>query len=183
MNNKDDVFSNVHRKIDREKALIIAANAMRQSTSNPAVLSRLDAQIRDGRRNIEYFEGTLRDLEMQRMGSDVENLSLQQGGGGLAPGQGPPGSAQRSGRNPLTPPPKPGWNSHVGPDNGGYGDPGPGGYSQQLGGGHGLMPPRAPYAPGPHGGQKQKPNYSRLGKYLLNLQSIKLIVLARPDQI
>lgn len=165
MSTKDDVFNNVHRKIDRERALINAANAMRQSTQNPAVLSRLDAQIRDGRRNIEYFEGTLRDLEMQRMGSDVENLSLQQGGGGLAPGQGP-GGAQRGGRNPLTPPPKDGWNGYVGPDNGGYGDPGPGGYSQ-ISGGHGLMPPRAPYAPpGPQSGHgKAKQNYSRLGTY------------------
>ena len=61
--NHDETVTNVQRKIDREKALIQAANAMRQSTNNPAVLSRLDGQIRDGRRNIEYFEGTLRDLE------------------------------------------------------------------------------------------------------------------------
>jgi hypothetical protein len=60
--NIDETVTNVQRKIDREKALIQAANAMRQSTNNPAVLSRLDGQIRDGRRNIEYFEGTLRDL-------------------------------------------------------------------------------------------------------------------------
>ena len=63
--NHDETVASVQRKIDREKALIQAANAMRQSTNNPAVLSRLDGQIRDGRRNIEYFEGTLRDLETQ----------------------------------------------------------------------------------------------------------------------
>ena len=64
--NIDETVTNIQRKIDREKALITAANAMRQSTNNPAVLSRLDGQIRDGRRNIEYFENTLRDLEMRR---------------------------------------------------------------------------------------------------------------------
>ncbi|OCK85966.1 hypothetical protein K432DRAFT_202923 [Lepidopterella palustris CBS 459.81] len=161
--NKDEVISNVHRKIDREKALINAANAMRQSTNNPAVLSRLDTQIRDGRRNIEYFEGTLRELEMRRLGTGMENMSLQQGGGGLGPGQGPPGSSQRDARNPLTPPPKDGWNGYVGPDNAGYGDQaGPGGYSQ-ISGGHGLMPPRAPYAPpGPNAGSRSRPNYSKL---------------------
>ncbi|KAF2189602.1 calcium-independent protein kinase C [Zopfia rhizophila CBS 207.26] len=148
--NKDEVVSNVQRKIDREKALINAANAMRQSTNNPAVLSRLDAQIRDGRRNIEYFEGTLRDLEMRRMGSDMENMNLQPGG-----------PASKKAGNPLTPPPKDGWNGYMGQDQGGYGDP-QGGYSN-LSGGHGLMPPRAPYAPSAPGAQQPKrANYSKL---------------------
>ena len=160
--NKDEVVSNVHRKIEREKALINAANAMRQSTNNPAVLSRLDAQIRDGRRNIEYFEGTLRELEMRR---DMESMNIQ-GGGGPGPGsagQGLPGSSQSQPRNPLTPPPKDDWNGYMG-DSGGYGDSSQGGYSQ-ISGGHGLMPPRAPYAtPGPNTGQPKRPNYSRLGE-------------------
>jgi len=141
--NTEDVVTSVQRKIDREKALINAANVMRQSTNNPAVLSRLDSQIRDGRRNIEYFEGTLRDLETR-----MENMSLQPGGG-----------SGGSRGNPITPPPKD-WNSYM-PDGadaqGGYGN---------LAGGHGLMPPRAPYAPaGPAGVQPKRPNYSRLGAY------------------
>jgi hypothetical protein len=158
MNNTDDVVINVQRKIDREKALINAANAMRQSTNNPAVLSRLDGQIRDGRRNIEYFEGTLRDLEMRRMGADMDNMSLN-------PSNNP---AARRTNNPLTPPPKD-WNSYMGPDSGGYGD-NQGGYGN-LGGGQGLMPPRAPYAPsgpsgaGASGPSSKRANYSRLGMY------------------
>jgi classical protein kinase C len=151
--NTDEVVSNVQRKIDREKALINAANAMRQSTNNPAVLSRLDTQIRDGRRNIEYFEGTLRDLEMRRMGADMDNMSLQPGGS----------TSSRRTNNPLTPPPKD-WKNYMGADNGGYGDP-QGGYSN-LSGGQGLMPPRAPYAPsgpsGPSSGSSKRANYSRL---------------------
>lgn len=149
--NVDETVANVQRKIDREKALINAANAMRQSTNNPAVLSRLDGQIRDGRRNIEYFESKLRDIDMQRTQTDMDNMSLQPG-------------TKKAG-NPLTPPPKDGWNGYMGQDQGGYGDP-PGGYSN-LSGGQGLMPPRAPYAPpGPGSQQPKRPNYSKLGMYL-----------------
>lgn len=151
--NVDETVANVQRKIDREKALINAANAMRQSTNNPAVLSRLDGQIRDGRRNIEYFESKLRDLEMQRTQNDMGNMSLQQGG-----------ASSRKAGNPLTPPPKDGWNGYMGPDQGGYQNP-QGGYGN-LSGGQGLMPPRAPYAPpGPGSQQPKRPNYSKLGVY------------------
>lgn len=147
--NVDETVANVQRKIDREKALINAANAMRQSTNNPAVLSRLDGQIRDGRRNIEYFESKLRDLEMQRTANDMGNMNLG------------PGASRRTG-NPLTPPPKDGWNEYMGQDQGGYGD----GQYSNLGGGQGLMPPRAPYAPpGPGSQQPKRPNYSKLGMY------------------
>ncbi|KAF2735464.1 hypothetical protein EJ04DRAFT_194884 [Polyplosphaeria fusca] len=146
--NIDETVTNVQRKIEREKALINAANAMRQSTNNPAVLSRLDGQLRDGRRNIEYFEGTLRDLEMRKMGQDVQGMSLQPGG---------PGG--RKAGNPLTPPPKDGWNGYMAQDQGGYGDP-QGGYSN-ISGGQGLMPPRAPYASAP-GQQPKRANYSKL---------------------
>lgn len=143
--NIDETVTNVQRKIDREKALMQAANAMRQSTNNPAVLSRLDGQIRDGRRNIEYFEGTLRDLEMRRNTNDMNNMSLQ------------PGS--RKDGNPQTPPSKDDWNGYVGPDQGGYGDPHDG-YGNPSGA-PGLAPPRAPYASAQHA--KPRANYSKLG--------------------
>lgn len=160
--NIDSTIADVQEKIQKEKKLISAANAMRQSTNNPAVLSRLDGQIRDGRRNIEYFESTLRDLEMRRVGSNMENMNLQPGGSG-----------SRKAGNPLTPPPKDGWNGYMGQDQGGYGE-GQSGYSN-LSGGQGLMPPRAPYAPSAPGAQPKRPNYSRLGTYLiLNLSRILL---------
>ena len=147
MANVDETVANVQRKIDREKALINAANAMRQSTNNEAVLSRLDGQIKDGRRNIEYFESKLRDLEIQRTSSGMDNMSLQ------------PGGSRKP--NPLTPPPKDGWNGYIQPDQGGYG--GSQQYSQ-LSGGDGLMPPRAPYAPqAPGSGPNKRPNFSKLG--------------------
>lgn len=145
--NVDETVANVQRKIDREKALINAANAMRQSTNNPAVLSRLDGQIRDGRRNIDYFESKLRDLEVQRTQTGIDNMSLQ------------PGSSKSN--NPLTPPPKDDWNGYMGQDQGGYANP-QDAYGN-LSGGQGLMPPRAPYAPQGPGSQPKRPNYSKLG--------------------
>ncbi|KAL9097010.1 MAG: hypothetical protein Q9165_000974 [Trypethelium subeluteriae] len=159
MNNDEDVVASVAKKIERERALINAANSMRQSTNNASVHSRLDAQIRDGRRNIEYLEGRMGELQMRRMGTDMDSLSIGAGtNGGPAPpahGTTMPGTQQRvsDGRDAR----------FGGTDQGDYGDPGSGGYSQ-LNAGHGLMPPRAPYAPpGPSAGTpKARPNYSRL---------------------
>jgi hypothetical protein len=138
----DETVANVQKKIDREKALMNAANAMRQSTNNPAVLSRLDGQIKDARRNIEYFESKLRDLDLQRTTSGMDNMSLHTG---------------RNPNNPLTPPPKDGWTG----DMGGYGSSN---QLENLAGGSGLMPPRAPYAPPAPGAPNKRPNYSKLGR-------------------
>ena len=73
---EDDVARDIHRKIEREKALINAANSMRQSTNNPAVVSGLDTKIRDGRRNIEYLESRLRELEMKRVTQGLEGMQM-----------------------------------------------------------------------------------------------------------
>ncbi|KAF2869785.1 kinase C-like protein [Massariosphaeria phaeospora] len=138
----------IQRKIDREKNMINGANAMRQSTQNPAVLSRLDGQVRDGRRNIEYLESKLREVEMQQTTADMQTMGLQGA------------SASRNAANPLTPPPKDGFNGYMGQDDGGYGEQS--GYTN-LGAGQGLMPPRAPYAPPAPGSQQPKrPHYSKL---------------------
>ncbi|KAF1943265.1 hypothetical protein EJ02DRAFT_146475 [Clathrospora elynae] len=145
MANVDETVANVQKKIDREKALITAANAMRQSTNNPAVLSRLDGQIKDGRRNIDYFESKLRDLDLHRTSSGLENMSLQAG---------------RNANNPLTPPPKDGWDGSLQPDQGGFG--GPQSQYSQISGGNALQPPRAPYAPPTPGAPNKRPNYSKL---------------------
>ncbi|KAL5116543.1 Serine/threonine kinase [Pleosporales sp. CAS-2024a] len=146
MSNVDDTVAKVQQKIDRERALINGANALRQSTNNPAVLSRADGQIKDGLRNIKYFEEKLRDLEMQRTTSGVDSMSLQPG--------------PRNPNNPLTPPPKDGWSAGYGQEPGAYGLPqGP---NASLSGGNVLMPPRAPYAAPAPGAPSKRPNYSKL---------------------
>jgi hypothetical protein len=150
MSSVDDAVTNVQKKIDRERALINAANAMRQSTNNPAVLSRLDGQIKDGRRNIDYFESKLRDLEVQRTTTGMDSMNLQSGGSG-----------SRKANNPLTPPPKDGWGGGFMQDQSTYGSPQS--RNAQPTPGDGLMPPRAPYAPPAPGTANKRPNYSKLG--------------------
>ncbi|KAF2661340.1 hypothetical protein K491DRAFT_674003 [Lophiostoma macrostomum CBS 122681] len=151
MSSIHDTMASIKAKIHREEILLNGAQAMRQqysnSTNDPGTLSRLDSQIRDARRNIEYFNGLKQDLEMRQTGAAMENMHLQ------------PGASRKAG-NPLTPPPKDGWNGYVGQDQGGYGDP-QGGYSS-LSGGQGLMPPRAPYAPSAPDSQSKRANYSKL---------------------
>ncbi|KAJ5893517.1 C2 calcium/lipid-binding domain CaLB [Penicillium taxi] len=82
----DELIASVYHKIEREKALIAAASNMRQSTDNPLVQQRVDANIRDGRKNIAYLEEKMQELQLRRMGQD--------GGGSpsdrRAQGSGPP---------------------------------------------------------------------------------------------
>lgn len=152
----DDRIQDIYKKIEREKALINAANLMRQQTNNDAVRSKLDTQMREGRRNLEFFEGTLREMQMRSMGQGMDNLSI--GGSTLA------ASASSSSRprsaveedGPM-PPPK----------DGGYGAGGDG-YGQtqysQIGEHGDLMPPRGPFAnqgPGSHI-PKTRPNFTKL---------------------
>jgi classical protein kinase C len=150
--NIDGTIANVREKLDKERMFINSINVMRQNTSNPDVLSRLDAQLRDSRRNIEYFENTLKDLEMKKMGSGVENMTLQPGGP----------ASRKGGNNPLTPPPKD-WDGYMGQDKGGYGDS-HAGYSN-LTGGSGLMPQSGPFTPAAPTAQAKRPNYSKLGMF------------------
>ncbi|CAG7918990.1 unnamed protein product [Penicillium olsonii] len=131
----EELIASVLHKIEREKALITAASNMRQSTDNPLVQQRVDANIRDGRKNIAYLEEKMRELEIRQR---------NQGAG--SPGQ----------RGGPAPPPK----DHGGyaGDHGDYNDPH---YPQ---GGSGSMPSGAPfpdprpYAPIP----KARPNYTKL---------------------
>ncbi|KAF4459915.1 kinase C [Fusarium albosuccineum] len=149
--NDEEAMQNIYKKIEREKALINAANAMRAQTNNEAVRSRLDSQMRDGRRNLQFFEEKLRDIQMRRVSHGVEGMSLGSGADDADDAGGPP-----------APPPKDGSGNWAG-DRGSYGSGGSGQYSQI--GGHGdLMPPRHPYAPPGPGTSipKPRPNFTKL---------------------
>lgn len=163
MNTDDDALASAYKKIERERALLNAANAMRQQTNNETVKSRLDTQMREGRRNIQYLEEKLRELQMRKLGQGVDNMDIGQPGAG-----GPSSDRQSTGlRNdqdgPPTPPPKDARGNYVGAgtDIPNYGTAQ---YSQI--GGHGdMMPPRHPYAPpGPSSTiPKSRPHYTKLG--------------------
>lgn len=165
-------MNQVYRKIEREKVIINAANAMRQS-SNPQVQQSLDSQVREAQKGIYYLEERMRELQMRRKGqgtniqgvgqtasheglrpSSYEGMSTHQRamlnsqkGGPLASSQGPR-SGYQGGRSD-------------------YGDPGSGGYVGQddLSGGHGMMPPRAPFGPPAPGSTmpKARRDYTKLG--------------------
>jgi hypothetical protein len=136
--NEDEVARDIHRKIEREKALITAANAMRQSTNNPAVVSGLDTKIRDGRRNIEYLESRLNELEMKRVNANMEGMHVDPANGGYGQQAGGAGYPNQ------------------------YGNPNDFGQQRNAG----MQPPNPQFAqPGPASrGRAPKPNDSKLGK-------------------
>lgn len=149
--NDDEAIQNIHKKIEREKVLLNAAIAMRTQTNNEAVRSRLDGQMRDGRRNLQFFEEKLQELQMRRVNQGMGDMSM--GGSGAQGQDGPP-------------PPPPKDSDAWGPgDVGNYG-------TQQYSkiGAHGdLMPPRNPYAPQAPGANipKARPNFTKLGMSIL----------------
>ncbi|KAK0643918.1 hypothetical protein B0T16DRAFT_190850 [Cercophora newfieldiana] len=156
--NDEEKIQDISKKIEREKALIHAANLMRQQTGNEAVRSKLDSQMREGRRNLEFFEERLRELQLRRIGHGVDNMSL---GGSTAAGSFMSSEMHGDGSmGPPAPPPKDERGGAYG-DYRGYND----GY-----GGHGgapgeLMPAHGPF-PGqpPHSAMpKARPNFSKLG--------------------
>lgn len=154
---ESDPTAQIYQKIERERALINAAVAMRQS-SNPIVQASLDAQIKEGRKNIGYLEEKLQELKMRQTGQGMEDLSLGQSNNGrpLPPG---PGGAQGQRNN--------AYGAQSGQPSGyEYGSSRPGaGYMDQLGAGSGMMPPRPPYGPTAPGSMpKARPNYSKLGE-------------------
>jgi hypothetical protein len=159
MADEDRKIAEVLRKIDREKALINAATHMRQSTQNTTVQDRVDSNIREARKNITYLEDMLRKLQVQATGGSENGGPPPPSHGGygqMNPGQRGRGNDMNAG--PPLPPKDPYGHLAGRGDNGGYGDPGPGGYS-----GTGQMPPRAPYNdPRPYA-PKARPNFSKLG--------------------
>ncbi|PKS09300.1 hypothetical protein jhhlp_003914, partial [Lomentospora prolificans] len=145
--NEDERIQDIYKKIDREKALINAANAMRSQTNNEAVRSRLDSQMRDGRRNLQFFEEKLRELQMRKVNQGMDDMSIGSDNRPLSGGM--------YGDSGPAPPPKDG-------DQAGYGTQ----QYSQIGGHNDLMPPRHPFgppAPGSSGNlSRPRPNFTKL---------------------
>lgn len=163
--NDDELINQVYRKIEREKVIINAANAMRQS-SNPQVQASLDSQVREARKGIEYLEERMRELQMRRAGQSADGQSSRPSGGPLPPAHGgiSPQQRHREPRtDPPTPPPKGSGSGYIS-EGGDYGHPSQGGYMNDMSGGHGMMPPRAPFGPPAPGSSmpRTRPNYTKL---------------------
>lgn len=176
----EDKIMEVYKKIEREKSLIQAANLMRQQTNNDTVRSKLDTQMREGKRNLEFFEEKLKELQLRR---GMSGMDIGSGSSGSRPH-----GARSDSDAPPTPPPK---------DASGHATSGGETQFSQIGGHSDLMPPRHPFAPpGPgSGGPKPRPNFTKLGTSLLPrtdaclrpvaavLSMLTSCVLARSDQI
>jgi classical protein kinase C len=144
----EDKMMDIYKKIEREKALIQAANLMRQQTNNDNVRSKLDTQMREGKRNLEFFEEKLKELQLRRGMSSMSIASDGSASGSRSRGQQPDDDAPPA-------PPK---------DASGFATSGGEPQYSQIGQHGDLMPPRHPYAaPGPGSHPKTRPNYTKLG--------------------
>ncbi|KAI2636940.1 hypothetical protein GGS26DRAFT_462108 [Hypomontagnella submonticulosa] len=156
--NDDDAMANIYKKIEREKALINAANSMRQQTNNDDVRSRLDSQMREGRRNLQFFEEKLRDLQMKRLGHGVDSMTIGSSSGASSSMRPTSGDLRSDGGGPPPPPPKDAgsWSG----DGGSYGSL----MYSQIGAHGDMMPPRHPFPPpGPASSiPKPRPNFTKL---------------------
>lgn len=143
----EDKMMDIYKKIEREKALIQAANLMRQQTNNDNVRSKLDTQMREGKRNLEFFEEKLKELQLRRGMSSMSIASDGSASGSRSRGQQPDDDAPPA-------PPK---------DASGFATSGGEPQYSQIGQHGDLMPPRHPYAaPGPGSHPKTRPNYTKL---------------------
>ena len=157
--NDEDKVHDISKKIEREKALINAANLMRQQTQNEAVRSKLDTQMREGRRNLEFFEERLRELQMRRLGHGVDNMSL--GGSTLGSGSLRSSDPRADAGGPPAPPPKDRGGGY-GDDRSGYGQYGPNSGPGDLMPAHGPFPGQPPQSAIP----RARPNFTKLGMIL-----------------
>lgn len=148
----EDKMMDIYKKIEREKALIQAANLMRQQTNNDNVRSKLDTQMREGKRNLEFFEEKLKELQLRR---GMSSMSI--GSDGSASGSRSRTSRHDSDVPPPAPPPK---------DASGFASSGGDPQYSQIGQHGDLMPPRHPFAPpGPGSQPKARQNFTKLGMF------------------
>ncbi|KAK7048211.1 protein kinase C [Favolaschia claudopus] len=97
----DQKIQDVYKHIQTERKILEASRALGQATTNPDVLRRNDAKIRETERSLRYFEVTLRELQTRKMqqqnGQDSSGSAGPQvppkfdarggAGGGPGPGQ------------------------------------------------------------------------------------------------
>lgn len=62
----DQKIQDVLKRIETERKVLDASRHLRQATSNPDVLRRNDAKIREAERSLSYFEDTLRELQARK---------------------------------------------------------------------------------------------------------------------
>ena len=66
-NELDQKIQDVYKRIQTERKVLEASRILSQATTNPDVLRKNDAAIREAERSISYFEGLLRELQARKM--------------------------------------------------------------------------------------------------------------------
>ncbi|SCW00119.1 LAFE_0B09868g1_1 [Lachancea fermentati] len=60
------VEQDIHKKIEREKNIIVGASNLKKKTDNVMVIQKCNTNIREAQQNIEYLQETLKKLQMQQ---------------------------------------------------------------------------------------------------------------------
>ncbi|KAJ3558906.1 hypothetical protein NM688_g658 [Phlebia brevispora] len=63
----DQKIQDVYKRIQTERKMLEASRLISQATTNPDVLRKNDAAIREAERSLSYFEDTLRELQSRKM--------------------------------------------------------------------------------------------------------------------
>ncbi|KAG6336115.1 hypothetical protein ID866_2981 [Astraeus odoratus] len=69
----DQKIQDVHKRIETERKVLDASRLLRQATTNPDVLRRNDAKIREAERSLLYFQDTLRELQARKHAQAVRD--------------------------------------------------------------------------------------------------------------
>ena len=78
----------VYKRIQTERKVLEASRSLRQATTNPDVLRRNDAQIREAEKSLSYFEDALKELQARKTQMNRQSTSAPSPGAatGLPPG-------------------------------------------------------------------------------------------------
>ena len=88
----------MYKRIETERKFLEASKLIRQATSNPEVLRKNDAKIREAERSLSYFEDTLRELHSRKMAQQRGDDHARSSSTGSWQG----GFVQSDGRHPGT---------------------------------------------------------------------------------
>ncbi|EIW81313.1 hypothetical protein CONPUDRAFT_82294 [Coniophora puteana RWD-64-598 SS2] len=66
MSELDQKIQDLYKRIQTERKVLEASQLLSKATSNPDVLRRNDAKIREAERSLSYFEDTLKDLQARK---------------------------------------------------------------------------------------------------------------------
>jgi len=81
----DQKIQDVLKRIETERKVLDASRHLRQATSNPDVLRRNDAKIREAERSLSYFEDTLRELQARKKHQAQRDDPSRSGASSLSP--------------------------------------------------------------------------------------------------